>query len=219
MDQGIVSMLAVGLGLGMLHAFDADHIVAVSSLASRGRDWRAGFTYALKWAMGHGGVLMLVAMAALLASWQLPPAIALLAEKMVGVILIITGISIFWSFQRQRVRLKIHRHGEVLHAHLASSDHPNNHDHTPVLVGVVHGLAGSAPALALIPAALYQPGIALGYIVIFSLGVLAGMASFGLLFGRCQRFLLARSSQLYDGSRLLLSACATGLGVFWLTTG
>lgn len=232
MDQQTLSaILFLGFSLGLLHAFDADHIVAVSSLSARKNGGKAGVRYALKWALGHGGILLLVAIAALYFRWQLPDFIPYSAEKIVGVILIVAGLSLFWTLHRQRIQLRVHRHGDVVHAHLATVDNTpatrntsgnaldNNtaaHDHTPVLVGIVHGLAGSAPALALIPATLYQPWLAAGYVLIFSLGVLAGMVGFGLLLGRGQRFLQRRSQALFDGSRLLLGVCATGLGVFWL---
>lgn len=215
--QTLAGIMTLSFALGLLHAFDADHIVAVSSLASRKRDWRRGALYALKWAVGHGGILLLVAAATLLLRWQLPEVIPHSAEKIVGVILIVAGLSIFWSLYRQRVQLKLHSHGSVVHAHLTRPEQGASHDHTPVLVGVVHGLAGSAPALALIPAALYQPWLAIAYVVIFSLGVLAGMVTFGLLLGHCQRFLLARRPVLFDGLRILLGAGATGLGVLWLS--
>jgi hypothetical protein len=217
MDQSTLhGILILSFSLGLLHAFDADHIVAVSSLSARRKSWTAGVLYALKWALGHGGVLLLVAVATLYFRWQLPDFIPYSAEKFVGVILIVTGVSLLWTLYRQRVQLRVHRHGDVVHAHLATSDKPVAHDHTPVLVGIVHGLAGSAPALALIPATLYQPWLATGYVLIFSLGVLLGMLGFGLLLGHGQRFLQRRSPALLDGSRLLLGLCAMGLGAFWL---
>ncbi|MET0378275.1 MAG: hypothetical protein ABW049_04710 [Spongiibacteraceae bacterium] len=223
MDQETLgAILILSFALGLLHAFDADHIVAVSSLSARKRGWKSGVFYAFKWALGHGGILLLVAVATLYFRWQLPAFISYSAEKIVGVILIAAGLSLFWTLHRQRVRLRIHRHGDVVHAHLATVDNTSvagktvAHDHTPVLVGIVHGLAGSAPALALIPATLYQPWLATGYVLIFSFGVLTGMVSFGLLLGHGQRFLQRRSPALLDGSRLLLGLCATALGVFWL---
>jgi hypothetical protein len=63
---------------------------------------------------------------------------------------------------------------------------------------------------------LYEPWLATGYVLIFSLGVLIGMVSFGVLLGHCQRFLQRRSQLLLDSSRFLLGLCAMGLGVFWL---
>lgn len=217
MDQHtLAGILALGFTLGFVHAFDADHILAVSTLSARRRGWQAGVRYALKWALGHGGVLLAVAAATLVLRWQLPAAVHYSAEKLVGLILIATGLSLCWSLWRQRAQLNVHRHGDVLHAHLAIAGNPAVHDHTPILVGVVHGLAGSAPALALIPATLYAPGLALGYLLIFSFGVVIGMIGFGLLLGHGQRFLQRRSRAWFDGSRLLIGLGAAGLGVFWL---
>ncbi len=216
-ETTLSALLAASFVLGLLHAFDADHIVAVSSLASGRREWKAGIAYAAKWALGHGGILLIVAIAALFFRWQLPGLVPQSAEKLVGVILIVAGISILWRLYRQRVALRPHRHGDVVHAHLATAAKPVAHDHKPVLVGIVHGLAGSAPALALIPATLYHPALGLGYIVIFSAGVLAGMVSFGVLLSHGQRFLARRNERLFHGWHALLGIGATALGVIWLS--
>jgi|SRR5690606_20595444 len=215
-DQTLTAILALSFVLGLVHAFDADHVVAVSSLAQRSRSWKAGIHYAFRWAMGHGGVLLMVAIAASSFRWQLPDYVPHSAEKLVGVILIAAGLSIFWNLHKQRANLHIHRHGDIVHAHLATAEKPSSHDHSPILVGIVHGLAGSAPALALIPVSLYKPYMAVGYMLIFSVGVLAGMVTFGLLLGRFQHFLLLRSPRLFDRSRLMLGLIATALGTLWL---
>lgn len=216
LDPSLLSLLALSLGLGILHAFDADHVVAVSSMASRERRWRHSILFALKWAIGHGGVLLVIAAAAMWMKWQLPESLTYLAEKSVGVILIIAGLSIFWTFRQQRIAVRIHQHGDQVHAHLTTPDQPQRHEHAPVLVGIVHGVAGSAPAIALIPATMYSSALGIGYIVLFSLGVLFGMAGFGLLLGQTQKLLLNHSPRLFDVSRILLGIAATVLGVVWL---
>ena len=211
----MTTLLLLSLGLGILHAFDADHVMAVSSMATRRRHWRDSLLFALKWAVGHGGVLLLIAIAALWLQWQLPENITFLAEKSVGIILIVAGLSILWTFRRQRVRLNVHQHGNDVHAHLTQGTQ-EHHDHSPILVGIVHGVAGSAPALALIPATLQSEFLGLGYIVLFSVGVLVGMSGFGLLLGRTQRWLLHYSPLLFDAGCALLAAAAMGLGTVWL---
>lgn len=216
-EQTLIGILSVSFMMGLVHAFDADHVVAVSSLASRRRGPIAGFLYALQWALGHGGVLSLIAIAALYFRWQLPDYIPHSAEKLVGLILIFSGLSVMWSLYRQKASIHLHQHGDVMHAHLATAEKKVNHDHTPILVGVVHGLAGSAPALALIPATLYEPALGLGYIVIFSGGVLAGMLTFGLLFSRGHRWLQRYNPQMADRGRAVLGVVATVLGVLWLS--
>lgn len=224
MDQTLIGLLALGLGFGILHAFDADHIVAVSSLSNlqpagdKGGGWRRGLAYGMRWAMGHGGILLLVALAASVFQQRLPEVVPFIAEKVVGIVLILSGLAIFRSLYRQRTRLHMHRHGDVLHAHLTTENRRRHHDHRPVLVGVVHGLAGSAPALALIPASFHQPLLSFGYVLLFSTGVLAGMGGFSLLLAHGQRLIQRESQRLYDGSRLLLGSTAVGLGLFWLAS-
>jgi sulfite exporter TauE/SafE len=212
-------LLAASFVFGLIHALDADHVVAVSSLAGHQRNWRAGILYAFRWALGHGGVLLAVAVAALCFRWQLPAAAGVIAEKLVGVILIVTGVSLLWRVYRQGVQLRPHRHGDVVHAHLATAGQPVMHDHRPILVGIVHGLAGSGPALALIPATLQQPLTGVAYLLVFSVGVLAGMVSFGVLLSGGQRFLQTRGSRLFTGWQSLLGIGAIVLGGVWLTAG
>lgn len=215
-SSALPAILAAGFSLGLLHALDADHIVAVSALAARQRRWQNSVAYAARWALGHGAILVLVAAAALCLRWRLDDAVGQIAEQAVGAILIVSGLAIIGQLRRQRIGLAVHRHGAQVHAHLARPAQGRRHDHAPALVGLVHGLAGSAPALALIPATLYHPALALGYVLIFSLGALGGMVLFGLLLGRCQQSLLRHSPRIFDGSRLALGVGATGLGLFWL---
>ena len=90
----------------MAHALDPDHVLAVSSLAVRKSD-RPGaraVAYAVQWAMGHGGLLLLVAAAALFLHRELPTPLPYWAERLVGVILIATGLSVCWRFLGQRHR-------------------------------------------------------------------------------------------------------------------
>lgn len=216
-EPSFIALLPLGISLGVLHAFDADHILAVSTLAHRRCKASDGIVYALKWSLGHGGVLVLIAGALVLSNWQIPLFIAHSAEKLVGVILIFAGISLLWSFRQSKLRLQAHRHGNQLHVHLIKEGDLSHHDHSPTLVGIVHGVAGSAPALALIPASQSNEPLAIAYILVFSLGMLAGMASFGMLLGRTQQWILNTNPALFKGSRLLLGCCTTGLGVLWLT--
>jgi len=218
MDSTTIGILTLGAGLGLIHAFDADHVAAVSSLAGRkGRPW-AGPSYALRWAVGHGAALLIIGALTLLVGIRLPDWIFASAEKAVGVILVGVGASILCSLWRRGVRLRPHRHDGVEHAHLvaAETEPEGGHDHAPMLVGVVHGLAGSAPALAMIPAARSEPLVGLLYLAVFSLGVSAGMITVGLLLGRLQHFLSRARAGLHELGQLVLGVAATVLGVVWL---
>lgn len=219
MDMAVVLfLLLAALPLGMLHAFDPDHLVAVSTLAahdrvgaragntvashgpSNGASWRYGFL----WALGHGGLLLLIAMSTLLFHWALPPTLPMWAERLVGVILIAAGGSMLLALLRGHALARSHSHGSrpILRA--------------PLMVGMVHGLAGSATMLAVVPVTLATPQLGLAYVVVFSLGVMAGMTGFGLMFGRLHHWLAHVMPGFVDGLRGCVALVAIGMGVVWL---
>ncbi|NRA25617.1 MAG: sulfite exporter TauE/SafE family protein [Oleispira sp.] len=124
----------------------------------------------------------------------------------------------------------LHEQGEIEHTHLHFEGHdkisavatPANakqvkEAHTPVMVGILHGLAGSAPALALIPAMLQTNLLeAMGYLLLFSAGVLFSMVTFGLSFGVIQKKLQQKSVRIFNMSRRVIASAAVGIGFYWL---
>lgn len=227
MQESTLALLSLGFGLGLLHALDADHIMAVSTLAygkaveaqrSRGQTLR----FCIQWAIGHGGILLLLGCVVLFTGIAIPEQVSLFAEKAVGIILISLGGWIFWQFYKNRLQLRVHSHEGVTHVHLAqaaldTTATKSRHDHRPVLVGITHGLAGSAPVLAIIP--LTQTGqgwFGLVYVAMFSLGVVFTMLVFGLFFNKFQNTLENYSRRLFDVSRLSLASLSIGFGGYWL---
>ncbi len=219
MQESTYAILSLGFGLGLLHALDADHVMAVSSLASRedSRPRRVRTVlFCAKWAIGHGGVLMMLGTCVIVLGAQIPAGLSYIAEKMVGVILIALGAWIFWQFFQHRIRVGLHSHDNLTHSHLEDGKH-EQHDHSPVLIGITHGLAGSAPILALIPALnISSKWVGLSYIALFSVGVVTTMLVFGLGYGHVQQWLEKRNNQLFDLSRLLMASLAMAFGVYWL---
>ncbi|OUR99112.1 hypothetical protein A9Q81_11050 [Gammaproteobacteria bacterium 42_54_T18] len=210
-------LLATGLGLGLLHAFDADHIMAVSALASDDKKTKAITRYASMWAVGHGSVLLLMGCVAILFGLAFPKALSLWAEFFVGLMLIALGFYSLWSLHKQRLQIKIHSHGDIHHAHYVVKE-SNNHDHRPLFVGVAHGAAGSAPALALLPAINQQSAAStLLYLVIFSLGVLSSMTIFGTLLAYAQKGMGRIHTHLVDTFRAGISIATILLGFYWIS--
>lgn len=220
-DGGLLGLLLLGFGLGLTHALDADHIMAVTSLASREPGWRRTLRFCGAWAIGHGLTLLTVGTVVLALGWHLHAALYGTAERLVGAVLIALGLWLWADLWRRRVRLRAHRHDGVTHVHLVAGQGPDHHshwaDHGPVFVGVLHGLAGAAPLMALLPSV--QAGsawIGLGYLVVFSVGVLVSMAGFGLAFGTLQDWVARRGTALMNGLRLVVGGLAIGLGGMWL---
>jgi len=233
------SLLVTGLGLGLLHALDADHVMAVSALSNRKPSLQRTLKFSANWALGHGSVLILLGLLFFGLGIALPETIQKLAESSVGVLLIGLGLACFWQFHKEKIVLNKHTHehshGSIEHMHLHVDDHIKSHDknladakldspqqvkeaHTPVMVGILHGLAGSAPALALIPAMMQTDLLeATGYLILFSAGVLFSMVTFGLSFGLVQKKLQQKSVRIFNWSRKMIASAAVGIGFYWLT--
>ena len=215
-DLSIIALLSTGLGLGLLHAFDADHIMAVSTLSSKRPSMKQSMKFCVQWALGHGGVLIALGLLIFALGVQVPESLSLWAERAVGFMLIGLGAWLLYTLWNQSVRIHVHQHGDMTHAHLAK-EHGNKHNHTPVLVGITHGLAGSAPVLALIPAVSQgRIDVAIGYIVLFSLGVMFSMFLFGASLGGLQKWLQNRSNLLFNLSRGGIACLSMVLGGLWI---
>ena len=215
-DLPIIALLSTGLGLGLLHAFDADHIMAVSTLSSKRPSIKQSMKFCVQWAAGHGGVLVALGLLIFALGVQVPESLSVWAERAVGFMLIGLGGWLLLSLWRQSVKMHVHQHGDITHVHLAN-DKSNKHNHTPVLVGITHGLAGSAPVLALIPAVSQgRLDVAMGYIVLFSLGVMLSMFLFGASLGGLQTWLQNRSNLLFNISRGSVACLSMVLGGLWI---
>lgn len=210
-------LLMAGFGFGLLHALDADHVMAVSVLSNeRPSFWRT-LRYSASWALGHGAILITAGLLLFSAGWALPESLQHFAELMVGVLLIVLGIWCFYRFRKESVQLKQHRHGDIVHTHLHVDGHDKDGTHKPVLVGMLHGLAGSAPALALVPVVTNMQVLsAFFYLSVFSVGVMLGMILFGFGFGGLQQFLQRRYEALYHASRYLVASISILFGSYWV---
>ncbi|BFM15740.1 hypothetical protein R50073_19230 [Maricurvus nonylphenolicus] len=205
----VFGVLSLGLGLGVLHAFDLDHLAAVSSLSAREGSWKRGVHYSFLWSLGHGGVLVIVGVFSLLLQMTLPESIVVLAEQAVGIILIVAGSLMLW-----RLLLTLRTKKSVSDTTVVTDK--NGAGSAPLLVGVVHGVAGSGPLIAMLAVTLYEPAMALAYVVTFSVGALLGMVTFGQLLCSGQRFLLDAYPALNHCVQLSLGCFAVGIGAVWL---
>ena len=217
----ILPILLMGFGLGLAHALDADHIMAVTALhnaQSNKPNVLRVLGYCAYWAAGHGAVLLMAGLLLFGVGMALPEWAQKTAEVSVGVLLIILGFVFFFKVNREKIAMERHTHGDVEHIHWHKPDHAEGKgSHKPVMVGVLHGLAGSAPALAVIPAvAAGELSIALGYLVLFSIGVMLSMLAFGLGLGSLQQFLLARFQWLSQLSRHLIAGLSVLMGSYWI---
>ncbi|MEJ2398091.1 MAG: urease accessory protein [Gammaproteobacteria bacterium] len=228
----ILYLLTLGLGLGMIHALDADHIMAVTGLVSGRPSRRIAVSFCFRWAMGHGMSLMAFGIGVYFLGMALPTSVSAVAERAVGGVLIAIGLWVLWDLWGRGAHLHFHRHDDLpkhahwhehTHAEHAAQDHhkvPHRHGHKATMVGLLHGTAGSAPLLAIIPVSQHAPPwVALAYLLIFSFGVLLTMLAFGGVLGTVFHWLGQRGQRIVPWLRGTVAFGAMGLGVFWLVGG
>jgi ABC-type nickel/cobalt efflux system permease component RcnA len=215
-----ISIMFAGFTLGFIHALDADHVMAVTALSNEKPSLQRTLKFSGSWAIGHGGVLLLAGMVLFGLGIALPANLIWFAELSVGIVLIAVGLLCFWRFRQQNMQLQSHKHGDVEHTHWHDHNHPGDYSqraHAPVMVGMLHGLAGSAPALALIPAvAQGQLWVAGAYLVVFSVGVMLSMMLFGAGLGMLQKQLQQRFSVMFNVSRYLIASFSVAFGGYWV---
>ena len=209
----LVALAGFGFLLGMRHATDADHVVAVTTILNRSRRLVDTTLIGVLWGLGHTITVVIVGVLIIVFNVVIPPPVGLAMEFAVALMLIALGIlNLTGSLRSLTERLTppapLHAHD---HAH-AGSSHGHLHGHgaqpglvaslgryqliRPVVVGLVHGLAGSAAVALLVLATIQDTGTAIAYLVIFCIGVAAGMAVLTTVIGLPFMLSRARSVQI-----------------------
>jgi ABC-type nickel/cobalt efflux system permease component RcnA len=176
---------ALGLLLGLRHAFEPDHLAAVSILAAREGRLRDAVRLGTAWGAGHTASVGVVALAAIALGVRLPAAFQPAAELVVAAVLVLLGLPVILAYARGRWHMHRHAHAgrPEPHFHLHSHAHGTSHAHPhgirtarrALVVGVVHGLAGSAALVVLLLAATPSAAARVVYFAAFGAGTIAGM--------------------------------------------
>jgi high-affinity nickel permease len=174
-ELGMLAILALGFFLGMRHATDADHVVAVTTIVSRERSPRAALRVGALWGIGHTVTILIVGGAIVLFGLVIPARVGLSMEFSVAVMLVVLGTMNVTGALR-RVDEAAHQASTSAHAehHKPSVERPAWNSR-PLIVGVVHGLAGSAAIALLVLATIRDAEWALLYLLIFGVGTVMGM--------------------------------------------
>ncbi len=197
-----VSVIGLAFVLGLWHALDADHVMAITGMAgARGRfDTTARF--ARHWALGHGGTLLMIGVVVYGLGMAMPQQLSRGAEIMVALLLFVLSTLLVWRTARSNNTYHAAKH---------------NTQRGAVTMGVLHGLAGSAPLLALLPlASMHSLGAVLAYLMIFSLGVVCAMLLFGGACSALFRYVQQRHHAWERKLRYLLAAGALLTGIHLL---
>lgn len=222
----MIYTLFIGFLFGLRHALDADHIAAVASLATRSRTTGETVRVGLAWGLGHAATLFLVCVAVLALDLGFPERVAHAAEFLVGVMLVALGIDVVRRALRDRLHVHAHRHGGAnlhvhIHSHAGEGRHETSahaHEHRTglprraVMIGLMHGLAGSAALLLLSVGAVGGMTFGLLYVALFGIGSMAGMAVLSFTMALPFRIFARGASWALNGLNLVIGTGTAVLG-------
>ncbi|QIA27580.1 hypothetical protein DYI95_008665 [Thermaerobacter sp. PB12/4term] len=175
------ALLGLALFLGVRHALEPDHVVAVSTLAAEERRLRPAAWLGFVWGMGHLLPVATVGLPLVVFRLQLPARFEHLTEAGVGVLLIVLGLVTLRRLARSGVHFATHRHEEITHGHFHRPGHRHpfrmgqNRQRVTFAFGVAHGLGGSGAAAVMALQASPDPGGAVLWLLLFGAGTLLGM--------------------------------------------
>ncbi len=220
------ALLGLGLVFGLKHATEADHVVAVSTIVSQERSLLRSAVVGALWGVGHTAALVVVGVIVLTLRVAVPEQVAGWLEFGVALMIIGLGASALLRARGRRadVHLHQHRHDGVAHVHLHFHEHGNEHkgagrsahSHAvsrigfkPLLVGAMHGLAGSAALTLLVLTQVSSTALGLLYLAVFGVGSILGMLLMSALVG----LPFALSARRFNGVHYGLQTAAGALSV------
>ena len=223
--RDMVSLLILGFFIGMRHALEADHVAAVSSLATRSASRGECIRQGVFWGLGHTLTLFVIGSAVLLLDRALPERLASGLELAVGVMLVLLGLDVLRRLAKERVHFHLHEHeGGVRHFHGHShagepAHDAHGHGHLrkfplrALLVGLVHGMAGSAALILLTLERAPSPAAGLLYMLLFGVGSIAGMALLSVVIAMPLRYSAAGMSRLHGVLHGAIGLATVAIGV------
>jgi sulfite exporter TauE/SafE len=241
----LFAIVLLGFFLGMRHATDPDHVVAVTTIVSRERTMLHATLIGALWGLGHTVTILLVGSVIILFKLAIPPRLGLSMELSVGLMLILLGLLNLTGLMRRAIEwITIRRLGPGAHSHfifgrLMNHTHDDSgepffagpesifrwtpqgwkklglfHILRPLTVGIVHGLAGSAAVALLVLTAINRPSWAIGYLLIFGLGTIAGMMLITAAIALPFAYTLQRFVRLNRGLAMASGILSLGFGLF-----
>jgi high-affinity nickel-transport protein len=230
MDASLITALGLGMLLGLRHALDADHVAAVSTMVTRERGLARSCLLGAFWGAGHTVALASAGVAVILFKLTISPGLEAALERMVGLVLVLLGGHVLLrAVGTVLVPGDAHTHDGVTHRHVVLRlGHPDGsgaaHGHLlrlggrPFVVGLLHGLAGSAALTLLVLGSIPSPVGALAYIVVFGVGSTAGMLLLSGLVGLPIALASGGTHRLQTALQLVAGIGSAGLGI-WMLAG
>jgi ABC-type nickel/cobalt efflux system permease component RcnA len=223
MSPTLLAAAGLGFVLGLRHAFEPDHLAAVSTLASRQGRLKDGAVLGLAWGLGHTATIGAVALVVLVTGVRLPETFSLAAELFVALLLMLLGFPVVARYARGRWHMHAHRHDgrDAPHFHLHRHDAGAAHAHAhpawdarrSLGLGVAHGLAGSAAIIVLLAAAAPTAAARLAYVAAFGAGTVLGMLAVSLSIGLLARMTSRAGARWASALHVATAAASVAAGL------
>ncbi len=218
-------LLGAGLIFGLKHALDADHLAAVSTIVGESKNLVRSSVVGALWGLGHTISLLVAGVAVIVLHVEIGARTALALEFCVALMLIGLGANALRTLVRGgHIHLHAHEHDGHVHFHPHMHDgapEPSAHTHhgfalslRPVLVGMIHGLAGSAALMLLVLSTIPSPVLGLIYVAVFGIGSIGGMVCMSALVALPARLTATRWSRAHIAVRTLAGVFSLGFGLF-----
>lgn len=241
----LLSIIALGFFLGMRHATDPDHVIAVTTIVSRQQSIRHAALIGILWGIGHTITILVVGSAIILFGIVIPPRLGLSMELSVGLMLILLGILnlsgiMRWIAETFTPMQSEHAHSHVIgnsvyshsHIHFPEKNNPSAADVQerwmdrtfgklgvyqvvrPLVVGLIHGLAGSAAVALLVLTTIRVPSLAVLYLLVFGIGTIAGMMLITMAIALPFKYSKTRFARLNHSLGVVSGIVSVAFGVF-----
>jgi sulfite exporter TauE/SafE len=219
------TVLGVGFLIGLKHATEADHLAAVSTIVSERKSLLSSMFIGGVWGLGHTISLVIAGIFVLLLDFQISEQTERMLEFGVGVMLVLLGLNVLRKIvQGGTLHFHAHEHGARQHVHahlheLGAADEPNTHhgfSFSPraLVIGMIHGLAGSAALMLLVIPTIDSRLLGLLYIIIFGVGSIGGMMLMSLLVGLPFSLTALRFNRFNSLLQSVAGLISVGLGFF-----
>lgn len=226
-----MTLLLLGFLIGMKHALEADHVAAVASLATGSNSFADTVRQGTVWGIGHTITLLLFGSIVIWMDSVMPQQVALWLEYAVGLMLILLGLDVIRRVIHERVHFHSHIHREGhshfhAHSHAGETDHDqaeHHHRHDrrfplrALVIGLVHGMAGSAALIILTLETIHSPMQGMLYMLLFGVGSMLGMALLSAVIAVPLRHSARGLTWLHNGLQLVIGAATIMIGFSALT--
>lgn len=229
----IAVLFAFSFAMGLRHALEPDHLAAVSTIVSDRKSFWSSSLVGGMWGVGHTLALLIAGIAVVAFQFEIGERLANWLELGVGVMLLVLGIQTLWKvFRGGKVHAHVHEHGGIVHVHPHLHDVEQVHAHAapspthhglklspkPLLIGLVHGLAGSGALMLVILATIRTPMVAIGYILVFGIGSIGGMMAMSMLIGLPFHLTAGRFARMDTALRSAAGLFSLTFGAIWIAT-